>query len=185
MKRSPATKEAKDYIYKISETGIRKHPEWTVSNDVLYAKVSVRKEGNEYKTKVGYYSDENCKNAVQTPVIINTYTTSGQIVLSANKTLDGQTLEAEQFSFQATEIGEDGNSVENGYNKTAKNAEDGSIVFPTIKYEKTGTYYYQITEINGKKPAYKYDGSKYVVTVNVTDNMAGKLTAAIISVTRR
>ena len=178
-------KEAKDYIYKISETGITgEHPEWTVSNDVLYAKVSVRKEGNEYKTKVGYYSDENCKNALQTPVIINTYTTSGQIVLSANKTLDGQTLEAEQFSFQATEIGEDGNSVENGYNKTAKNAEDGSIVFPTIKYEKTGTYYYQITEINGKKPAYEYDGSKYVVTVNVTDNMAGKLTAAIISVTK-
>ena len=53
-------------------------------------------------TKVGYYSDENCKNALQTPVIINTYTTSGQIVLSAYKTLDGQTLEAEQFSFQAT-----------------------------------------------------------------------------------
>ena len=151
---------------------------------MLYAKVSVRKEGNEYKTKVSYYSDENCTTAVETPVIINNYTTSGQIVLSANKTLEGQPLEAEQFSFQVTEIGEDGNAVENGYKKIAKNAEDGSIVFPTIKYEKTGIYYYQITEINGKKPAYKYDGSKYVVAVNVTDNMAGKLTAAIISVTK-
>ena len=178
-------KEVKDYIYKISETGIiGEHPEWTVSSDVLYAKVSVRKEGNEYKTKVSYYSDENCTTAVETPVIINNYTTSGQIVLSANKTLEGQPLEAEQFSFQVTEIGEDGNAVENGYKKIAKNAEDGSIVFPTIKYEKTGIYYYQITEINGKKPAYKYDGSKYVVAVNVTDNMAGKLTAAIISVTK-
>ena len=178
-------KEVKDYIYKISETGIiGEHPEWTVSSDVLYAKVSVRKERNEYKTKVSYYSDENCTTAVETPVIINNYTTSGQIVLSANKTLEGQPLEAEQFSFQVTEIGEDGNAVENGYKKIAKNAEDGSIVFPTIKYEKTGIYYYQITEINGKKPAYKYDGSKYVVAVNVTDNMAGKLTAAIISVTK-
>ena len=178
-------KEVKDYIYKISEKGIiGEHPEWTVSSDVLYAKVSVRKEGNEYKTKVSYYSDENCTTAVETPVIINNYTTSGQIVLSANKTLEGQPLEAEQFSFQVTEIGEDGNAVENGYKKIAKNAEDGSIVFPTIKYEKTGIYYYQITEINGKKPAYKYDGSKYVVAVNVTDNMAGKLTAAIISVTK-
>ena len=37
-------KEVKDYIYKISETGIiGEHPEWTVSSDVLYAKVSVRK----------------------------------------------------------------------------------------------------------------------------------------------
>ena len=178
-------KEAKDYIYKISETGIiGEHPEWSLSTEALYAKVSVRKEGNEYKTKVSYYSDENCTTAVETPVIINNYTTSGQIVLSANKTLEGQPLEAEQFSFQVTEIGEDGNAVENGYKKIAKNAEDGSIVFPTIKYEKTGIYYYQITEINGKKPAYKYDGSKYVVAVNVTDNMAGKLTAAIISVTK-
>ena len=178
-------KEAKDYIYKISETGIiGEHPEWSLSTEALYAKVSVSKERNEYKTAVSYYSDENCTTAVETPVIINNYTTSGQIVLSANKTLEGQPLEAEQFSFQVTEIGEDGNAVENGYKKIAKNAEDGSIVFPTIKYEKTGIYYYQITEINGKKPAYKYDGSKYVVAVNVTDNMAGKLTAAIISVTK-
>ena len=178
-------KEVKDYIYKISETGIiGEHPEWSLSTEALYAKVSVSKERNEYKTAVSYYSDENCTTAVETPVIINNYTTSGQIVLSANKTLEGQPLEAEQFSFQVTEIGEDGNAVENGYKKIAKNAEDGSIVFPTIKYEKTGIYYYQITEINGKKPAYKYDGSKYVVAVNVTDNMAGKLTAAIISVTK-
>ena len=178
-------KEVKDYIYKISEKGIiGEHPEWSLSTEALYAKVSVSKERNEYKTAVSYYSDENCTTAVETPVIINNYTTSGQIVLSANKTLEGQPLEAEQFSFQVTEIGEDGNAVENGYKKIAKNAEDGSIVFPTIKYEKTGIYYYQITEINGKKPAYKYDGSKYVVAVNVTDNMAGKLTAAIISVTK-
>ncbi|MFR5151517.1 MAG: hypothetical protein ACLTER_20130 [Ruminococcus sp.] len=37
-------------------------------------KVSVRKEGNEYKTKVSYYSDKNCTTAVETPVITNTYT---------------------------------------------------------------------------------------------------------------
>ena len=60
---------------------------------------------------------------MQTPVIINTYTTSGQIVLSANKTLDGQTLEAEQFSFQATEMDADGKTVENGYSETVKNAD--------------------------------------------------------------
>ena len=37
-------KEAKDYIYKISETGIiGEHPEWTVSSDVLYANVDVYK----------------------------------------------------------------------------------------------------------------------------------------------
>ena len=50
----------------------------------------------------------------------NTYTTSGQIALGAIKTLEGQTLEAEQFSFQATEMDADGKAVENGYNETVK-----------------------------------------------------------------
>lgn len=114
----------------------------------------------------------------------NTYTTSGQIVLGATKTLEGQTLEAEQFSFQVTEIDADGNAVENGYNETVKNADGGAITFPIITYEKSGTHYYQITEVKDKKPAYKYDESKYVVKVDVTDDNAGKLTAKVTAVTK-
>ena len=57
-------KEVKDYIYKISEKGIiGEHPEWSLSTEALYAKVSVSKERNEYKTAVSYYSDENCTTA--------------------------------------------------------------------------------------------------------------------------
>ena len=114
----------------------------------------------------------------------NTYKTSGQIVLSASKTLEGQILEAEQFSFQATEIDEDGNVVENGYNETVKNADGGAITFPIITYEKSGTHYYQITEVKDEKPAYQYDESKYVVKVDVTDDNAGKLTAKVTAVTK-
>ena len=114
----------------------------------------------------------------------NTYKTSGQIVLSASKTLEGQILEAEQFSFQATEIDEDGNVVENGYNETVKNADGGAITFPIITYEKSGTHYYQITEVKDEKLAYQYDESKYVVKVDVTDDNAGKLTAKVTAVTK-
>ncbi|MFR7900625.1 MAG: hypothetical protein ACLU6Y_12945 [Ruminococcus sp.] len=46
--------------------------EWSLSTEALYAKVSVSKERNEYKTAVSYYSDENCTTAVETPVITNT-----------------------------------------------------------------------------------------------------------------
>ena len=76
----------------------------------------------------------------------NTYTTSGQIALGATKTLESQTLEAEEFSFQATEMDADGKAVENGYNETVKNADGGTITFPIITYKESGTHYYQITE---------------------------------------
>ena len=68
-------KEVKDYIYKISEKGIiGEHPEWSLSTEALfYAKVSVSKEKEKYKTAVSYYSDKNCTTAVETPVITNLY----------------------------------------------------------------------------------------------------------------
>ena len=114
----------------------------------------------------------------------NTYTTSGQIALGATKTLEGQTLEAEQFSFQATEMDADGKAVENGYSETVKNADGGAITFSIITYKESGTHYYQITEVKDEKLAYQYDESKYVVKVDVTDDNAGKLTAKVTSVTK-
>ncbi|MFR6581061.1 MAG: hypothetical protein ACLURP_02660 [Ruminococcus sp.] len=44
MEKITGYKEVKDYIYKISETGIiGEHPEWSLSTEALYAKVSVSK----------------------------------------------------------------------------------------------------------------------------------------------
>ena len=160
---------------------------YTYDDTVYTINVTVTDAGNGTLTvtPVIHSSKATSEDATVTGMeFINTYTTSGQIVLGATKTLDGQTLEAEQFSFQATEMDADGNAVENGYNETVKNADGGAITFPIITYKESGTHYYQITEVKDEKPAYQYDESKYVVKVDVTDDNAGKLTAKVTSVTK-
>ena len=160
---------------------------YTYDDTVYTINVTVTDAGNGTLTvtPVIHSSKATSEDATVTGMeFINTYTTSGQIILGATKTLDGQTLEAEQFSFQATEMDADGNAVENGYNETVKNADGGAITFPIITYKESGTHYYQITEVKDEKPAYQYDESKYVVKVDVTDDNAGKLTAKVTSVTK-
>ena len=68
------------------------HPEWTVSGEAIYAKVSVVKEGNEYKASVGYYSDKECSKEVEKPSITNTYTkpTEGKASLEIQKRVTGE-----------------------------------------------------------------------------------------------
>ena len=160
---------------------------YTYDDTVYTINVTVTDAGNGTLTvtPVIHSSKATSEDATVTGMeFTNTYTTSGQIVLGATKTLEGQTLEAEQFSFQATEMDADGKAVENGYNETVKNADGGAITFPIITYKESGTHYYQITEVKDEKPAYQYDESKYVVKVDVTDDNAGKLTAKVTSVTK-
>ena len=157
-------------------------------DDTIYtinATVTDAGNGTLTVTPVIHSSKATSEDATVTGMeFTNTYTTSGQIALGATKTLEGQTLEAEQFSFQATEMDADGKAVENGYNETVKNADGGTITFPIITYKESGTHYYQITEVKDEKPAYQYDERKYVVKVDVTDDNAGKLTAKVTSVTK-
>ena len=160
---------------------------YTYDDTIYTIKVTVKDAGNGTLTVTPVIHSSKAASEDATVAgmeFTNIYTTSGQIVLGATKTLEGQALEAEQFSFQATEIDADGNAVENGYNETVKNADGGAITFPIITYEKSGIYYYQITEVKDEKPAYKYDESKYVVKVDVTDDNAGKLTAKVTAVTK-
>ena len=160
---------------------------YTYDDTIYTINVTVTDAGNGTLTvtPVIHSSKATSEDATVTGMeFTNTYTTSGQIVLGATKTLEGQTLEAEQFSFQATEMDADGKAVENGYNETVKNADGGAITFPIITYKESGTHYYQITEVKDEKPAYQYDESKYVVKVDVTDDNAGKLTAKVTSVTK-
>ena len=174
------------YKYKVRE--VKGDAAGYTYDDTIYTiNVTVEDAGNGTLTvtPVIHSSKATSEDATVTGMeFTNTYTTSGQIALGATKTLEGQTLEAEQFSFQATEMDADGKAVENGYSETVKNADGGAITFPIITYKQSGTHYYQITEVKDEKPAYQYDESKYVVKVDVTDDNAGKLTAKVTSVTK-
>ncbi|MBQ8662711.1 MAG: VWA domain-containing protein [Eubacterium sp.] len=97
------------------------------------------------------------------------------IQIGAVKTLTGRELKAGEFTFLLT--GTDGTKL------TATNAADGTVLFDEITFKETGKYEFVITEAKGNDADVTYDGSKYTVTVVVTDDLKGNLVAEITSIT--
>ena len=61
----------------------------------------------------------------------------------------------------------------------ASNDGNGLVTFPQLTYDTIGTYTYQIREVKGDALDMKYDSTVYTVTVNVTDDGAGRLVAKV------
>ena len=113
----------------------------------------------------------------------NTYKAEATSVsLGTGKLIEGRDLEAGEFSFLLSD--KDGNEI-----STAKNEKNGAVTFDTITYDKAGTYEYNISEVLPKdddsktdgiqKDNVTYDESVYQVTVEVTDDNAGYLSASV------
>ena len=113
----------------------------------------------------------------------NTYKAEATSVsLGTGKLIEGRDLEAGEFSFLLSD--KDGNEI-----STAKNEKNGAVTFDTITYDKAGTYEYDISEVLPKdddsktdgiqKDNVTYDESVYQVTVEVTDDNAGHLSASV------
>lgn len=105
---------------------------------------------------------------------VNTYvpdptdeTSPTDSAVTIKKVLDGRTLKADEFSF--TMMDENGNGVQ------ATNAEDGSVVFPKLTFDKEGIYTYTISETNDNKGGVNYDTTTYKAIATVTDDTNGKL----------
>ena len=96
------------------------------------------------------------------------------------KVLNGRGLKEGEFSFTITEVDKDGKTVDGGYTDTAANAADGTVSFQEITYSKPGTYYYKVVEdVPAKKlEGVTYSSESYTITVTVSDDGKGKLTAA-------
>lgn len=105
---------------------------------------------------------------------VNTYvpdptdeTSPTDSAVTIKKILDGRTLKADEFSF--TMMDENGNGVQ------ATNAEDGSVVFPKLTFDKEGIYTYTISEVDDSKGGVAYDTTTYKAIATVTDDTSGKL----------
>ncbi len=115
----------------------------------------------------------------------NTYDVSDvTLPLSATKSMTGRQPLHEEFQFTLTalegapmpEAAVDGAlTVYNGYR--------GLVDFGSITYTAAGTYKYTVHEVKGNLGGVTYDETVYTVTVTVTDNGLGALTAAVTSVT--
>ena len=93
--------------------------------------------------------------------------------VKVSKTLTGRDLRAGEFEF---ELAENGNVV-----ATASNDAEGNVNFDALEYDEAGTHTYVVREAKGSLGGVTYDASEYVVTVSVTDDGSGRLSAKATS----
>ncbi len=107
----------------------------------------------------------------------NTYSaTPATVKLEGEKLLTGKKLLNNEFNFVLTPA-----DVNNPMpsNSTVKNDANGKFAFGDITFTKAGVYTYTLTETDEGKVGYDYDESVYDITVTVTDNSQGRLSARV------
>lgn len=113
----------------------------------------------------------------QNATFTNAYSAKGSVALKATKKLTGGTLESGQFSFELRDKAT-GNVLQ-----TVTNDADGSVTFEPLSYTTAGEYHYVIAEVvpaqdaPGFDASIAYDAHEEEVTVKVTDNGDGTLSA--------
>ena len=94
------------------------------------------------------------------------------VSFSATKVLDGAELKDGQFSFVLKD--DEGKELQ-----TAKNAADGTVSFQPVEFTEPGTHTFTIAEVNDGQANVAYDDASYQLTVNVTDDCKGYLSASV------
>ena len=137
----------------------------------------------------------------------NSYSASGELggqgsaKIEASKTLNGRDMKKDEFTFQVTnakDTKEQKTVLATGKNAAAEAGKPGAVDFAEIKYTtaqmkqdvenglavKEGneyTYQYEVSEVTENLPAgVSPEEGSFAVTVTVTDNGKGTLTAAVI-----
>lgn len=89
--------------------------------------------------------------------------------VSVKKELAGRDLHEGEFSFELLE-GDD-------LVATATNAADGTVTFPELTYDAPGEHSYTVREVAGDAAGVSYDTTVHAVSVKVSDNGDGTLSA--------
>ena len=141
-----------EHTYTIKEV---KGDNSTVAYDSTAKEVTVKvtRDGDNLKTEVVYPESKTFNNTF-TPNAANA-------TIELDKALSGRDLVNGEFKFVLKD--DQGNQV--GSEATNQN---GKITFPSIKFEKEGTYNYTVKEVKGENNTIKYDESEKHVTINVT-----------------
>ena len=144
--------EVGEHTYTVKEV---KGDNSTVAYDSTAKEVTVKvtRDGDNLKTEVVYPESKTFNNTF-TPNAANA-------TIELDKALSGRDLVNGEFKFVLKD--DQGNQV--GSEATNQN---GKITFPSIKFEKEGTYNYTVKEVKGENNTIKYDESEKHVTINVT-----------------
>ena len=145
-------KEVGEHTYTIKEV---KGENSTVAYDSTAKEVTVKvtRDGDKLKTEVVYPESKTFNNTF-TPNAANA-------TIELDKALSGRDLVNGEFKFVLKD--DQGNQV--GSEATNQN---GKITFPSIKFEKEGTYNYTVKEVKGENNTINYDKSEKHITINVT-----------------
>lgn len=138
----------------------------------------VRYSGTTYHVNTTVFDTGNGKLAVTHELVeegpatfTNAYeTTPADVTITAHKELLGATLTDGQFAFQLTGMGSD---------LRATNDAQGNVAFPHLLFTEPGTYTYELCELNDGQEGVTYDERVYVVTVTVSDDGLGHLSAEV------
>jgi len=164
------------FVYTVTELDEHKIGGFTsYDNSVYTVTVTVVDNGNQTLTATAVTTKNS--SAVSDIVFENTYdATDAEVTLKGTKILEGKTLQANEFEFKLTAVT---SGAPMPQSSLAKNASNGEFAFGKITFSKAGTYVYNVTEVNGGILNYGYDSSVYTVTITVTDNAQGLLSAKV------
>lgn len=154
-----------NYTFKVTEEKPDETNGIQYSEDVYTVSVSVKDDNNGKLVATKTITKNN--GEVGDITFINYYAENG-IVITAKKSLEGRTLEANQFEFKLKD--EAGNEI-----RTAKNDDAGNVTFEEIKYKLSDlngadskTYKYYVNEVCPDKDGNGYTYDRTVKTVTVT-----------------
>ena len=166
---SMAFDEAGTYVYKVSEVaGSAAGVSYDAGVRTVTIKVTDEGQG-VLAAETSVDGDTTFANTYKAAPV--SYAVTQDVKVS--KTLTGRAFKAGEFDF---ELVEDDNVV-----ATAANDAEGNVRFDTITYDEPGTHNYVVREVNGGLAGVTYDACEHVVTVVVTDDGSGKLSAKATS----
>ena len=100
--------------------------------------------------------------------------------LTGTKTLEGRKIEAGEFRVALYASDADGNVAEGAEPVATGNVgTDGKFSVSTGDLTAAGDYHYVLKEVDTGKGGVSYDSTAYQVTVKVTDDGQGHLSAAV------
>ncbi len=117
----------------------------------------------------------------------NSYEATGNLTLTATKTISGMSNTVKTFNFTLYDSNEDftygsedsilGTAFISGFTEGVAR----TVTFPSITYTEAGTYYFVIVESSTgtEGDGWTYDGTKYYVTVAMEDDGEGNLIPTI------
>ena len=161
--------KAGTYTYKVSEL-VGSAAGITYDADVRTVTIKVTDDGKGYLVaETSVDGDTTFTNTYKAESV--SYSVSQDVKVS--KTLTGRDFGAGEFEF---ELVENGKVV-----ATAHNDAEGKVNFDALTYDEAGTHTYVVREAKGSLGGVTYDSSEHVVTVSVTDDGSGRLSAKATS----